>query len=62
MCVCVWGGGGGGHRGWSIATQGGRQWEVAIVLKCGDLRSGAPRTILSYPGGGGGHRGWSIAT
>ena len=33
------------------------QWEVAIVLKCGDLRSGAPRMILSYLvdlGGGGG--------
>ena len=27
-----------------------RQCEVVIVLKCGDLRSGAPRTILSYRG------------
>ena len=43
---------GAAHRTWgrSIATGLGRKpVGVAIVLKCGDLRSGAPRTILSYP-------------
>ena len=33
--------------------KGRSQWEVVIVLKCGDLRSGAPRTIpILYVGGG----------
>ena len=47
------GGGSRGHRvvggrddGLELKGGVGRGWEVAIVLKCGDLRSGAPRTIL----------------
>ena len=43
------GGGGGLGEEYSDWLGEGSQWEVAIVLKCGDLRSGAPRTILSYP-------------
>ena len=53
-------GGGGGATDWN--RKGGRAWGRSIVtglrrkpvggcivLKCGDLRSGAPRTILSCP-------------
>ena len=44
---------GGSLRGWEFSWKANHstwsQWEVAIVLKCGDLRSGAPCTHLSYP-------------